>query len=82
MLGVKSENSMTSLVETKGVDRVEVDPPAKAKTVLPLPWSIVETMDILADADLMKDLDESLEDIKAGRVVRWKPRNAQNTTSA
>lgn len=73
---------MTPLVETKGVDRVELDPPTKAKTVLPLPWSIVETMDILADAGLMKDLDESLEDMKAGRVVRWKQGNAENTTSA
>lgn len=32
-------------------------------------WGLVETMDIMADADLMNDLAKSDEDIRAGRVV-------------
>lgn len=48
---------MTSLVERKGADRVDSDPRARAKTILPLPWSVVETMDILADAELMKAVE-------------------------
>jgi len=39
-------------------------------------------MDILEDANLMKNIEESLADMQAGRVVRWKTGNAQNTTSA
>lgn len=72
---------MASLAKTKGAGRAEHEPPAKVGAALPLPWSVVETMDILEDADLMKDLEESLADMRAGRVVRWKPRNAQNATS-
>lgn len=55
--------------------------PAGAKSVLPLPWSVVETMDILADAGLRRDLEESLADMRAGRVVPWVPKNAQNAAS-
>ena len=56
--------------------------PAAAGSVLPLPWSVVETMDILADAGLRRDLEESLADMRAGRVVPWVRKNAQNAASA
>lgn len=32
-------------------------------------WGLAETMDIMADDDLMEDLAKSDEDIRAGRVV-------------
>ncbi|HMH50776.1 MAG TPA: type II toxin-antitoxin system Phd/YefM family antitoxin [Candidatus Acidoferrum sp.] len=39
-----------------------------------LPWefyeSIIETLDILGDPEMVKTLRESLEDLKRGRVVR------------
>lgn len=41
-----------------------------------LTWSEAETMDILADADMMARIAEGKEDVKAGRLVPWKPRGA------
>ena len=34
-------------------------------------------MDILADGDMMRSIAEGIEDVKAGRLVPWKPRSAQ-----
>lgn len=34
-------------------------------------WGLVETLDIMADADLMKQIAESEDDRLAGRVVSW-----------
>ena len=31
-----------------------------------------ETMEILADKELLRSIDSGLKDIKAGRVVNWK----------
>lgn len=41
-----------------------------------LPWelyeSLLETLEILADADLMKALRRSLREARAGRTIPWK----------
>ena len=42
----------------------------------PLTWSEAETMAILEDKDLMKALEESDADMRAGRVSVWKPEDA------
>lgn len=55
---------------------VESDQHARAKTILPLTWSVVETMDILADVELMKAIEGCDDDMRAGWVVPWKPRGA------
>ena len=34
-------------------------------------WGLVETLDIMADDDLMDEIARSEEDVRAGRVVRW-----------
>lgn len=45
-------------------------PPHAAAAGVECPtWGLVETMDIMADDDLMEDLAKSDEDIRAGRVV-------------
>ena len=62
----------------QGKDCVE---PARAAPVRPLTWSEIETLDILNDAETMKDIAASREDMKAGRVVVWKPRDAKSTRS-
>ena len=46
-----------------------------------LTWSEAETMDILNDDETMGDIEASREDMKAGRVVVWKPSNAKNIRS-
>ena len=43
--------------------------PAAAQAAEHPTWGLVETMDIMADDDLMEDLAKSDEDIRAGRVV-------------
>lgn len=48
----------------------------------PLTWSEAETMDILNDDETMRDIEASREEMKAGRVVVWKPKNAENARSA
>ena len=55
--------------------------PAGAAPACPLTWSEVETLDILNDAETMRDIAASREDMKAGRVVVWKPRDAKSTRS-
>lgn len=55
---------------------------ARAAPVRPLTWSEAETLDILNDAETMRDIAASREDMKAGRVVAWKPRDAKSTRSA
>ena len=55
--------------------------PAGAAPARPLTWSEVETLDILNDAETMRDIAASREDMKAGRVVVWKPRDAKSTRS-
>lgn len=70
------------IASTGGGSETGLVPPAKAAAALPLSWNEVETMDILADDELMKDIEGGIEDIRAGRVVEWKPRNVQNTKSA
>ena len=54
---------------------------ARAAPVRPLTWSEVETLDILNDAETMRDIAASREDMKAGRVVAWTPRDAKSTRS-
>ena len=44
-------------------------PPAAAQAAGHPTWGLVETMDIMADDDLMEDLAKSDEDVRAGRVV-------------
>lgn len=51
--------------------------PAEPAPARSLTWSEAETMDILADGDMMKSIAEGIEDVKAGRLVPWKPRSAQ-----
>ena len=41
-----------------------------------LTWAEAETMDILADGDMMESIAEGREDAKAGRLAEWKPRGA------
>ena len=60
----------------RGKDGAE---PARAAPARPLTWSEVETLDILNDAETMRDIAASREDMKAGRVVVWKPRDAEYT---
>ena len=55
--------------------------PARAAPVRPLTWSEVETLDILNDAETMRDIAASREDMKAGRVAVWKPRDAKSARS-
>ena len=55
--------------------------PAGAAPARPLTWSEVETLDILNGAETMRDIAASREDMKAGRVVVWKPRDAKSTRS-
>lgn len=43
--------------------------PAAAQAAEHPTWGLVETMDVMADDDLMEDLAKSDEDIRAGRVV-------------
>ena len=38
-------------------------------------------MDILNDAETMRGIAASREDMKAGRVVVWKPKDAKSTKS-
>lgn len=45
----------------------------------PLAWGEAETMDILNGEETMRDIEASREDMKAGRVVVWKPTDAKNT---
>lgn len=51
--------------------------PARALT-----WGEAETLDILNDAETMRDIAASREDMRARRVVAWKPRDAKSTQSA
>lgn len=55
--------------------------PAKKANARPLTWSEAETADILADDDMMASIVEGREDVIAGRLVEWKPKNARNTQS-
>ena len=52
--------------------------PANKAVARPLTWSEAETMDILEDDDMMASIAEGREDVKAGRLVEWKPGNATN----
>ena len=78
---------MTSLVKlgaSQEAERVRGREPAGPAGVArkrPLTWSEVETLDILNDAEAMKDIAASREDVKAGRVVIWKSRDAKNAQS-
>ena len=47
-----------------------------------LTWAEAETMDILADGDMMESIVEGREDAKAGRVVEWKPQGAGHARPA
>ena len=40
--------------------------------------SLIETLDILADPDLVMQIEKSEEDLRAGRVVPWVEGRAQN----
>lgn len=53
----------------------------KARPTHPLTWGEIETMDILNDAEAMRGIAASREDMKAGRVVVWKPKDAKSTKS-
>ena len=55
--------------------------PAGAASARPLTWSEVETLDILNDAETMRNIAASREDMKAWRVVVWKPRDAESRRS-
>lgn len=88
MLAVGRSNCLTSSV---GLDGSKEGGPAQGKNApesaawaraRPLTWSEAETMDILNDDETMGDIEASREDMKAGRVVVWKPRNAENIRSA
>lgn len=46
-----------------------------------LTWAEAETMDILEDEDMMASIAEGKEDVKAGRLIAWTPRSAENTPS-
>lgn len=78
---------MTSLVkpdstrESRHAHSEYASGPAKKAIVRPLTWSEAETMDILEDDDMMASIAEGREDVKAGRLVEWKPRSARNTQS-
>ena len=39
-------------------------------------------MDILEDDDMMASIAEGREDVKAGRLVEWKPGSAKNAQFA
>ena len=79
--GYIAGRSLRSMSAYHATDQKRAKAPESA-TSPPLSWSEVETMDILADEELMKDIEEGIEDIRAGRVVEWKPRNVQNAKSA
>ena len=51
-------------------------PAAAAAPARTLTWAEAETMDILADNDMMESIAEGREDAKAGRLVEWKPQSA------
>ena len=77
--------SRAKLGASQEANRVRGREPADAAGAArrrPLTWSEVETLDILNDTETMKDIAASREDMKAGRVVIWKPRGAKNTQSA
>ena len=47
-----------------------------------LTWAEAETLDILNDKDMMEGIAEGKEDVKAGRLLPWEPKDARNTRSA
>ena len=53
----------------------------KGRPSAPLTRSEVETLDILNDAETMRNIAASREDMKAWRVVVWMPRDAKSTRS-
>ena len=84
---VRRSNCLTSMAK---LDDSKEGGPAQGKNApesavgdhtRPLTWSEAETMDILNDDETMRDIEASREDMKAGRVVVWKPRDAENTRS-
>lgn len=50
--------------------------------IRPLTESEMMTIDILCDPDMMRQIEQSDEDVRAGRVVPWKPGGACCGTSA
>lgn len=56
--------------------------PAAAAPARSLTWAEAETMDILADDDMMEGIAEGREDAKAGRLVEWKPQGAGHARPA
>lgn len=79
--GYIDDRSLHGMIALEAAGRKRAKAPESAPCP-PLSWSEVETMDILANKELMKDIEDGLEDIRAGRVVEWKPKNAQNTKTA
>ena len=79
---------MTSLVKTDSASESRhahgehATGPAKKAVARPLTWSEAETMDILEDDDIMASIAEGREDVKAGRLVEWKPGSAKNAQFA
>ena len=80
-------NRMTSLaeaVESKVGTALAENASESTKRAAPkrsLTWAEAETMDILEDEDMMAGIAEGKEDVKAGRLIEWKPRDVKNTQS-
>ena len=76
---------MASLGRTDGAEapvRGRVALGSKEAAERSLTWAEAETMDILNDRDMMEGIAEGKADVKAGRLMPWKPRDAGNARSA
>jgi len=71
-----ARNRLTALPEALEQEPGAIAVTRKGKPVLAiLPWdlyeSLTETLEILSDAELMKQLRASISDIERGRLTQW-----------
>lgn len=89
--GQGADSSRSTAAQARGQDGARPgsaqggDGQGPATTAAPartLTWAEAETMDILADGDMMEGIAEGREDAKAGRLVEWKPQGAGHARPA
>ena len=72
----EARHALTALPERLSASHETVTVTRRGKPVLAIvPWeeyeALIETLDILADADLMADLRQGIKEAEAGKGIPW-----------
>lgn len=73
----EARNRFTEIAEIVNAEKSTIEVTKRGKPILAiLPWevyeSLVETLDIMSDENLMKTLRKGLRELKAGKIVPLK----------